>query len=241
MARQEDWLRVLLIKESNEAEVMPVSFIADKGEYCIGILEMEPQQDFGCHKGDEIEFFPYEAEKGHTVLICDMNFGKRFSEAELEDGSVLKAAISTFNRERNEKNFFTVLQLLHDSNVWIPCTAVMGEADQKRLEELVESLNGNFEQLAGMDFVTLDETRLIPDILRSGDALFFPVFSAEEEMGEYGDGFSKVGKSFLEALTLAKNNDNELSGIVVNAFTVPFVVDRELWDVVENMKSRLRG
>ena len=174
-------------------------------------------------------------------MICDMNLGKWFSEAEREDGSVLKAAISTFNRERNEKNFFTVLQLLHDSNVWIPCKAVMGKADQKRLEELVESLNGDFEKLAGMDFVTLDATRMIQDILRIGDARFFLVFSAEEEMGEYGDGFSNVGKSFLEALTLAKNNNNELSGIVVNAFTEPFVVDRELWDVVENMKSCLRG
>ena len=42
MARQEDWLRVILVKESNEEEAMPVSFIADKGEYCIGLLEMEP-------------------------------------------------------------------------------------------------------------------------------------------------------------------------------------------------------
>ena len=239
MAKKNNWLRVIFIRTPNEPEALPVSFLEDCGEYAVGILEMEPQQDFGCHKGDKVKFFPLEVENQDPVLICDMNPLKKFTEEELEDGSVLKAAIGTFNAERNERNFIEVLQLLRDSNIWVPCTAVMSERDQKRFEELLADLDGNFEKLEGKEFVALDETRFIPDILQNGDALFFPVFSSDEEMGEYGNNFSKVGKHFLEALVLAKNNENDLAGIVVNAFTEPFILGKELWDAVANMDSRL--
>ena len=239
MAKREEWLRVILLKEPNEPEAMPVSFVEDMGEYCIGILEMEPSQDFGYHKGDKIGFFPYTPEGGETVLISDMNPSRRLTVEDLEDGSLLKGAIAVFNNERNEANLLEVMELLRDSYVWIPCNAVMSEADQKRMEELLDSLNGDFEKIAGMEFVANDETRLIPDILQNGDAFFFPVFTSQEEMGEYGDNFSKIEKHFLEALVLAKNNEKELAGVVVNAFSEPFILDRQIWDIVENMKSRL--
>ena len=40
-------------------------------------------------------------------------------------------------------------------------------------------------------------------------------------------------------LTIARGNDRPLAGIVLNAFTNPFVLDAQVWDIVENMKSRL--
>ena len=68
---------------------------------------------------------------------------------------------------------------------------------------------------------------------------FADIFSSSEEMGEYGNGFSKVEKHFLEALQLAINNEKNVKGIVLNAFTEPFVLDREIFDIVQNMKSRI--
>lgn len=59
-------------------------------------------------------------------------------------------------------------------------------------------------------------------------------------MVEYGNRFSKVQKHFLETLVLAKNNDKDLAGIVINAFSEPYVLDKELWDLVEEMKSRIQ-
>lgn len=59
-------------------------------------------------------------------------------------------------------------------------------------------------------------------------------------MGEYGNKFSKVQKHFLEAVILAKNNKKDLAGIVINAFSESFVLDKELWDLVEKMKSRMQ-
>lgn len=45
---------------------------------------------------------------------------------------------------------------------------------------------------------------------------------------------------FLEALVLAKNNEKDLVGIVINAFSEPYVLEKEIWDLVEKMKSRIQ-
>ena len=58
-------------------------------------------------------------------------------------------------------------------------------------------------------------------------------------MGQYGQYFSKVKKHFLEAIALARNNEKQLSGIVINAFTEPWILDRKLFDLVEKLESRL--
>ena len=65
--------------------------------------------------------------------------------------------------------------------------------------------------------------------------------SFEDEMGEYGDGFSKIETDFLHAINLARNNEKELKGIVVDAFSEPFVLDIKLFDIVEKMKSRIKN
>lgn len=86
---------------------------------------------------------------------------------------------------------------------------------------------GDLESLVGHTFVSRDEVRMIPDILQNGDDLFFPVFSSDEEMGEYGEHFSKVQMHFPEAANLALNNEKNVSGIVINAFSYPFEIPRE--------------
>ena len=91
----------------------------------------------------------------------------------------------------------------------------------------------------GKEFTTNDEVRLVPDILQNGDQFYFLVFSSEEEMGEYGEHFSKVQKHIFEVIPMARNNEKNVSGIVLNAFTEPFVLDAEIYDIVEKMKSRL--
>ena len=80
---------------------------------------------------------------------------------------------------------------------------------------------------------------MIPDILQNGDKFFFPAFTSAGEMGEYGNAFSKVAHHFLDVIKLAAGNEKNVSGIVINAFSEPFVLDRGLFDLVERMKSRL--
>ena len=80
---------------------------------------------------------------------------------------------------------------------------------------------------------------MVPDILQNGDEFFFPVFTTAEEMGEYGDSFSKIERHFLEAANLAKNNEKNVTGIVINAFSDPFVIPREMFEVIAGMDSSL--
>ena len=58
---------------------------------------------------------------------------------------------------------------------------------------------------------------MIPDILKKGDEFFFPIFTSDEEMGEYGKNFSKMQVPFVRAVNLARNNKSNVSGIVINA------------------------
>ena len=95
------------------------------------------------------------------------------------------------------------------------------------------------EASIGMELQFEEDVRLIPNILMSDDDYYFPVFTSDREMREYGQHFSKVEKHFLEAIALARTNEKDIKGIVIDAFTEPMVIDRELFEVIENLKSRL--
>lgn len=203
-------------------------------DYIIGTLLNEPNQDFDCHEGDKIPFYVQQKDDKEIVLWSNMNPGPTITAEDLEDGKMLEATIHTFNEERTEEHLLEVMAILRDSYVWIPCNAIMSDADQARLVAI--SKDGNI----GDTFISHDEIRMIPDILQNGDKFFFPVFSNLEAMGEYGNGFSKVQKHFLEALVLANNNEKDLEGIVINAFSEPFELYKEIWNLVEEMKSRIQ-
>ena len=168
-----------------------------------------------------------------------MKSEKKLTKEGLADGRMLKEAIHAFSSEPNENNLIEVLQLLRDSDVWIPCNLVFSEADEKSWGKLFEAYSDDPEGLIGQTVTATDQIRMIPDILQNGGDFFFPVFSSTEEMGEYGNHFSKIGYSFVKAITLARNNEKKVKGIVINPFTGPFVLEEDLYDLVEKTKSRL--
>lgn len=228
-----DDVLVYLLKDGNELEGCWVRIEALGENNMIGTLLNEPDQDFDCHKGEKIAFYVHQKDDDDEIALwSNMNPSTIITEEDLEDGTMLEAAIHTFNEERTEEHLLNIMAILRDSYVWIPCNAVMSDADKARLAAM--DLN------IGEEFTSHDQIRLIPDILQSGDEFFFPVFSTQEAMGEYGNGFSKVQKHFLEALVLANNNEKDLAGIVVNAFSETYILDKELWNLVEEMKSRIQ-
>ena len=159
----------------------------------------------------------------------------------LEGGSFLKRAIEICNRNRTQLNLIKLARILRDSFVWIPCNAVLSDADYEAFSKVVMDAQekGDLDSLVGTTMTSHDNIRLIPDILQNGDKFFFPVFSSAAEMGEYGDRFSKIEKHFLEAVNLARNNEKDLTGIVINAFSEPFVIPKELFEIIENMESSI--
>lgn len=163
------------------------------------------------------------------------------TEKLLEDGSFLKRAVEICNRNRTQMNLVKLMKILRDSWVWIPCTAIMSAADTeavaKTIKEAVEK--GSLDVLVGSTITNQDEFHMVPDILQNGDDFFFPVFTTAEEMGEYGKDFSKIQEHFLTAVTLARNNKKKVTGIVINAFTEPFVIPEELFDIIAEMDSAI--
>ena len=161
------------------------------------------------------------------------------TEELLEDGSFLKRAVEICNRNITKLNLIKLMRILRDSYVWVPCNAIMSDADNAMFEQMIkEAEEGDgLESMTGMEVKTSDEVRMVPDILQNGDEFFFPVFSSAEEMGEYGDSFSKVQMHFLEAANLAGNNEKDVTGIVINAFSEPFVIRKESFELIADIQS----
>ena len=159
----------------------------------------------------------------------------------LKDGSFLKKATEICNRNSTQLNLIKLIRILRDSNVWVPCTAILSDADYAVMEkQVMDAEDGDgLDSLIGQQFTNKDELRLVPDILQNGEDFFFPVFTSEEEMGEYGNRFSHVPQPFLEAIALARHNEKDVIGIVINAFSEPFVVNRELFEMIEGMESSI--
>ncbi len=146
----------------------------------------------------------------------------------LKSGRVLKTLIERFEKDRTKENLIPVLHCLRDSFVWIPGTLRMSDTDAEK-----------FKNSQVGDTVTIDEVmKFEPDILQNGEDKFYPVFSSIEEMGEYGNNFSKVEKHFFEAMSYA-NGKKETVGIVVNAFSMPFVVPKEWFEIIGSFPTNI--
>lgn len=163
------------------------------------------------------------------------------TEELLKDGSFLKRAIGICNRNRTQLNLLKLARILRDSWVWVPCTAIMSDADYEQLTKLVVDAQekGDLSSIIDQEVTSQDNIRMVPDILQNGEKFFFPVFTTAEEMGEYGNNFSKLERHFLDAANLAKNNEKNVTGIVINAFSEPFVIPKEMFELIANIESSL--
>ena len=203
----------------------------------------EPDQDFGIHQDEDFTFFVSKDEKTGEVT-CHASFSpiKKMKPEDFEDGSLLKDVIHRFHEDHNDDALFEILQILRDSDVWIPCNAIVGEEDQKTVEQMIAEAGDDLDSMVGKEFTSRENIRLVPDILQQDDQYFFPAFSTEEDMGEYGEHFSLIQESFLKVIELARDRreqGNELTGIVINAFTEMFILPKELYEGVERMPSRI--
>ena len=147
----------------------------------------------------------------------------------LKNGKVLRALVHQFLAEQNQQNLLAILKCLRDSYVWIPCNVNISEADTEQF------LNAQ----VGDTVTSAEDIRFTPDILQNGDLFYFPVFSNCDQMGaDYGNRFSKIEKHFFEAMSLANAREN-VEGIVLDAFTQPFIVKKDLFDIIGKLPSSL--
>ena len=166
----------------------------------------EPDQDFTIHQGEDFDFYVHQDDETGEIS-CMAHFApiEKISPEDLADGKQLKTAIHQF-REGNETDaLIRIIQILRDSDVWIPCNAVVGEEDQKTVEQMIAEAGDDLNSIIG--------------------------------------NFSKIQQSFMDAMQLARNHkqyQDKIIGIVINAFTEPFILPKELYEAVEKMTSRLK-
>ena len=152
----------------------------------------------------------------------------KITEQDLIDGKLLRKLILEYKKDStNEEKLLNILQCLRDSYIWIPCNIEFDNKDD--IEKFASGKIGDTISPKG-------NIHLKPDILRNGETFFLPVFSSAGAMGEYGENFSKIEKHFFEAASLS-NGHEETVGIVIDAFTEPFIVTKELFSIVEKMPS----
>ena len=199
-------------------------------------LLIEPTQDFGVHKGESITFhIEKDDENDSAVCVCDLTEAPK--EEDYLDGNLLKMFIKNYKEHLDEESMLKLLAFLRDCFLWVPCTAVMDKEDEKRLMKDVEEAKDNPDALIGKSFTNENPIRFIPDILNNGEGDYMPAFTTAEEMGEYGENFSKVQKHIFEIIALGRGNEKEISGVVIDAFTEPFVLPKDLWELLERIPS----
>ena len=189
--------------------------------YIIGTLLNEPYQKFGCHQGDRIAIGIQKLENGDSICVSnskpisdDISEYKEFEQK-------IKTLISDFEKEQTQEKFAEILKNLHYSYVWFPCEALIDERNKEN-------------KVPAGAFKDHDNIIMIPKLLqggKDGENTFFPVFSSSEEMEPNSAGFSKVHKRFVEVVSLAKETEGNLKGIIVNPFSDQFFVSSSIFDV----------
>lgn len=187
-------------------------------------------QDFALPK-DLIQMILQANEEDPKSVV-----GKTLKRSDLADGSLLKEAVLKYCEKMTMPYFTLLLQLLRDCYVFVPCTAVMGNEDQAEVEQIIQGESGG-ESPRTHKFTNKEEIRFIPDILHDGDKYYFPVFTSVEEMGEYGDKFSKVGEHIMNVMPLAENNEKNVFGLLINPFTDACIIHRKAFDIMRLMPS----
>ena len=114
---------------------------------------------------------------------------------------------------------------MRSSRVVVPCDVHFSDDAAAIMEKLQKDGKG-LEDLEGDDAETFRAgVEFFPRILKNDGHNFLPAFTSEAEIGEKQlQDAARVNMPFLHAIGMAKDSDENLEGIVVNAFTDNFIL-----------------
>lgn len=231
-----DDIRVRFQKEGLNPEECWVRLTGLGEHELIGKLLNQPYQDFGVSEGDTVVFFTHK--ESDETIICVADFEEqKLSKEDFEDGTILKGAVADFFKDRNDNTFLFLLAVLRSSRVFVPCEMEISETAHAILKQ-IEAEGKAIESLTEEEKKRLNkEISFIPSTLTNDGHEFFPVFSDKKEMEGHLEDCSVMCTPFIHAIEMAKDGGDIVEGIVLNAFTQPFVVDRELFELIRKMDS----
>lgn len=117
-----DDVKVILYKEGLELEGVWVKIESLGKGRIIGTIMNTPKQDFGVATGSQIAFVVNEGKDKKKSLISDLTLGRQYTAEELEGGKLLKGALEAFKEEQNQFKFYTILEMLKESKIFVPQT-----------------------------------------------------------------------------------------------------------------------
>lgn len=171
--------------------------------------------------------------KNHYHYVSSIKGGifidRKVTEKTLESGKVLLCLKESFLNYPCEVSLGPLLSCLRDSKVFVPVNVTMSETDRSKF---LNSKKGDV-------LTTSDVIKCKPDILRREDKFYFPMFSNYEQIPEeYGRGFSNVVLPVLQCIEMAKSYEN-VCGLVLDAFTLPLVLEYDIADLIPKFESKL--
>ncbi len=179
----------------------------------------------------------YEGER-ITIPASDLNEEHELTKENLEDGSFLKQCIGKFLKDTENKDTFSLLlAVMRSSSVVVPCDMGLSDEAAAIMEKLKKD-GKSLDDLEGADADTFQAgVKFFPRILESEGHKFLPAFTSETEIGEENlQDSARVDMPFLHAIDMANDADENIEGIVVNAFTDNFIVKKDLYDTICHMK-----
>ena len=233
--KRPDYIEVLFMKKGLKKEKVWVC-ITGLGDHSInGILLVEPFQDFGVKKGDNISFFIRKRtdneNDGEPYLDFDEEINPEISADDLNDGTLIKKLISEVREKKDKDLFGYLLTVLRSSRVILPCDAVLSDAGK----DLIES-HGTEEDFTDEEFEKISsETTYIPIELESDSEVILPSFTNAEELGcNFPDAFF-VEFPFITVVEHAMSNDT-INAIVINLYSDGYVIDRKLFEIIKKIE-----
>lgn len=156
----------------------------------------------------------------------------RASKETLKNGKVLNELIQMFIKEPKGETLYPVLLCLIDSDLQVPMNLVLSDEDMAKLQDVEIGEELSFD----------NDLRMRPDWLQSPETkkLYFPIFSTIEEAGkDYSENFSWINMDIDTCINFADDN-KECSGLILNAFTTPIIIEGAILDTLKEILERER-
>ena len=103
------------------------------------------------------------------------NINVNLSREELADGSMLRNAIHEFTQEQDAAHFLYILEIMRDSNIWIPCNMIMSDTDYSNIEQLVNQAveKDDLNSLIGSNSLIRMQSGWFPIFLSTTESISF--------------------------------------------------------------------
>ena len=157
----------------------------------------------------------------------------RTSKEVLKDGKVLNELIQRFIKEPTGENLYSVLLCLIDSDLYVPMNMNISIEDIELLKN----------SKVGEEISLNNDLRFKPDWLKNpnNNKLYFPIFSTvKDATEEYSKNFSWINLDIDTCINLADSN-NECSGLILNAFTTPIIIEDDIYKVLKEALKEERN